>query len=224
MRNRLRSSIRWLITCSLIGLAAFISAREGEAPLIDAESLAYLAEQHGDAARRRGIALNELIEEMRNRDTLEKLREVNRFFNQFSYREDKAQWAMEDYWQTPLEFLGHNSGDCEDFVIAKYFTLVASGVGESHLYLTYVKATKENVAHMVLSYFESPGSIPLILDNYDPRILPANERKDLIPVYSFNAKSLFLSGSAGLGTALPTDKVKNSKWEKLLERIQKEFP
>ena len=41
------------------------------------------------------------------------------------------------------------------------------------------------------------------------------------PIYSFNADSLFLSNpSAGLGKALPTDKIKNSKWDKLLSDIK----
>lgn len=215
---------KWYSACILVMLVAAIPARQGDSPFIDAESLEYLAKSHGDSARRRGVALNELLAKLSNEDDTTRLREINRFFNQFHYREDKQLWGVDDYWQTPIEFLAQNSGDCEDFVIAKYFALLATGVGEGHLYLTYVKAVKENIAHMVLSYFATPGSIPLILDNYNPRILPANERKDLLPVYSFNAKSLFLSGSAGLGAALPTDKVKNSKWDKLLERAQRKSP
>lgn len=74
---------------------------------------------------------------------------------------------------------------------------------------------------MVLSYFESPKSTPLILDNYNQQILSADKRRDLLPVYSFNAKSLFLTNaSAGLGRSLPTDKIKNNKWQKLLDNIQ----
>jgi len=100
--------------------------------------------------------------------------------------------------------------------------LRALGVKDEQLYLTYVKATRENVAHMVLSYFETPQGIPLVLDNYELRIMSADKRTDLLPVYSFNAKSLFLTNaSAGLGRALPTDKVKNSKWEQLLTNIGK---
>ena len=146
--------------------------------------------------------------------------EVNRFFNQFSYKDDIKLWGEEDYWATPEEFIGKNGGDCEDYVVAKYFVLRSLGVGDQHLYLTYVKAVKENRAHMVLSYFATPESTPLILDNYNPRVLPANERRDLLPVYSFNAKSLFLTNaSAGLGQSLPTDKIKNNKWQKLLDKI-----
>jgi hypothetical protein len=78
---------------------------------------------------------------------------------------------------------------------------------------------------MVLSYFEQPGSLPLILDNYQAAIEPADRRRDLLPVYSFNAQSLFLNNaSAGLGRQLPTGKIKNSKWRKLLADLQRDKP
>lgn len=182
-----------------------------------------LKQDYSDQAYRRGVALNKLLAELQNQDIDSQLREVNRFFNQFQYREDIDQYGVKDYWATPQEFLGSQQGDCEDFVIAKYFALRKLGVADSRLYLTYVKALKQNVAHMVLSYFETPKSIPMILDNYNPRILVASKRQDLLPVYSFNANSLFLSNaSAGLGKSLPTDKIKNSKWKKLLADFRKE--
>ncbi len=184
-----------------------------------------LKNQYSEQAERRGIALNQLLDGLQKEDVQTQLIEVNRFFNQFQYREDQSQWGVKDYWATPEEFLSTQQGDCEDFVIAKYFSLRKLGVPDERLYLTYVKALKQNVAHMVLSYFETPGSIPLILDNYNPAILKGDQRIDLLPVYSFNAQSLFLTNaSAGLGKSLPTDKIKNSKWQKLLADIRKEQP
>lgn len=183
-----------------------------------------LKNEYSEQAFRRGLAINRLLSELRDRDIRSQLTEVNRFFNQFEYVEDSAQWGENDYWATPQEFLGTQKGDCEDFVIAKYFALRKLGVPDDRLYLTYVKALKQNIAHMVLSYFETPSSIPLILDNYNPEIVAANARQDLLPVYSFNAKSLFLSNaSAGLGKSLPTDKIKNSKWQNLLADIKQEI-
>jgi predicted transglutaminase-like cysteine proteinase len=184
-----------------------------------------LDQQFSAQARQRGIALNNLLVGLANKDVKQQLIEVNRFFNQFTYKDDIKLWGQKDYWATPEEFIGRNSGDCEDFVIAKYFALRSLGVSDKQLYLTYVKAVRENIAHMVLSYFETPKSIPLILDNYNPRILPASKRSDLLPVYSFNAKSLFLTNaSAGLGRSLPTDKIKNNKWKALLENIKRSKP
>lgn len=191
----------------------------------DEQMLQRLNEQYSIQAKRRGIALNELLSKLSKENINIQLTEVNRFFNQFKYQNDMKLWGQKDYWATPEEFIGVNSGDCEDYVVAKYFALRSLGVPDERLYLTYVKAVRENMAHMVLSYFETPKSIPLILDNYDHRMLPASKRRDLLPVYSFNAKSLFLTNSsAGLGRSLPTDKIKNSKWKKLLENIKRSKP
>jgi len=194
-------------------------------PMVDAAMLTRLKNDYSERAWKRGRALNALIERLRGQPVMRQLEEVNRFFNQFEYVEDIDLWGQKDYWATPEEFLGRARGDCEDFVIAKYFTLRELGVPDERLYLTYVKHLTRNIAHMVLSYFEKPGSLPLILDNYQSAIEVASSRRDLLPVYSFNAQSLFLNNaSAGLGRQLPTGKIKNSKWRKLLADMRRDKP
>lgn len=206
-------------------LILVIPRQQNAQPFADKEMLLRLTQQYSIEAGRRGKALNDLLDQLADKEVRQQLVEVNRFFNQFAYKEDKQLWGQDDYWATPEEFIGENGGDCEDFVVAKYFVLRSLGVADEHLYLTYVKALRENRAHMVLSYFETPKSTPLILDNYNPRILPANKRRDLLPVYSFNANSLFLTNaSAGLGQSLPTDKIKNNKWQKLLGKVNRSEP
>ncbi len=211
------------ILLSLTMMLVWLPASQSSEPLVNSAMLGRLKQNYSAQAARRGRALNKLLAQLQGKDVDTQLKEVNRFFNQFQYREDIDVWGQQDYWETPEEFIGLQKGDCEDFVIAKYFSLRKLGVPDKRLYLTYVKALKKNVAHMVLSYFATPASIPLILDNYNPYILSANKRKDLLPIYSFNARSLFLNNaSAGLGKALPTDKIKNSKWEKLLADLKKD--
>ena len=212
-------------TGSLILAAALVAipARQSASPLVSDNMLNQLKSDYSEQAYRRGVAINRLIAELRGQPVEKQLSEINRFFNRFEYREDHQHWGEQDYWATPGEFIGTHKGDCEDFVIAKYFALRKLGVPDERLYLTYVKALRQNIAHMVLSYFPTPSSIPQILDNYEPRILSADQRKDLLPVYSFNAKSLFLTNSsAGLGKSLPTNKIKNSKWTRLLADIQRQ--
>ena len=205
------------------GFLTVVPSQHMAGSLVSKDMLNQLKIKYSDQAYRRGLAINKLLNELEGKEIQKQLVEVNRFFNQFEYQEDHVQWGKQDYWATPGEFLGTQKGDCEDFVIAKYFALRKLGVPDERLYLTYVKALKQNVAHMVLSYFPTPNSIPQILDNYNPLIVSADQRKDLLPVYSFNAKSLFLSNSsAGLGKSLPTNKIKNSKWTKLLADIKKE--
>ena len=214
-----------LVMSAVFIMVLLVPNQHRAATFADDQMLQRLQTEFGAQARQRGIALNTLFADLSGKEVKQQLTKVNHFFNQFKYQDDIKLWKQKDYWATPEEFVGHNSGDCEDYVVAKYFALRALGVPDEHLYLTYVKAIRENVAHMVLSYFQTLQSTPLILDNYNPRILPADKRTDLLPVYSFNAKSLFLTNaSAGLGRSLPTDKFKNNKWQKLLNNIKGPTP
>ena len=120
------------------------------------------------------------------------------------------------------EMLGSNGGDCEDFTIAKYFTLKELGVPIRRLRLTYVKALSLNQAHMVLAYYLEPNAVPLILDNLINEVKPASERPDLIPVYSFNDDDLLIvrqgqrDVSAGSSSQIRL-------WRALLDKLEKEL-
>ncbi|MCW8963540.1 MAG: transglutaminase-like cysteine peptidase [Gammaproteobacteria bacterium] len=189
----------------------------------DNEMLNELKSAYGQRAYDKGLELQQLILNLQGKNEKTKLQSVNTFFNDFTYITDQELWKQEDYWATPTEFIGLKGGDCEDYVISKYFTLRTLGISDKKLFLTYVKSTKQNLPHMVLNYFETPTSVPLVLDNYNTSLLPANKRGDLKPVYSFNADSLFSSNpSAGLGKSLPTDRFKNSKWDKLLSDVRRD--
>ena len=75
---------------------------------------------------------------------------VNQFFNQIHYVSDAHLWGEIDYWATPTEFLRANAGDCEDFAIAKYYTLKAMGMDESKMRLNHVTINATGEAHMIL--------------------------------------------------------------------------
>jgi predicted transglutaminase-like cysteine proteinase len=188
---------------------------------IDKQTIKKVEEKYGLFAKRRVEALIKLMNSLKNQTEKEKLIRVNQFFNQVKYQSDIKTWGIKDYWATRMEFLGKDRGDCEDYATAKYFTLKQLGVPTSKMYLSYVKATKQKIAHMVLTYFETKKSIPLVLDNYDKRILPATKRPDLIPIYSFNGDSLYLAKQQGLGKKVPSGLTKNKKWTKLLQDIKR---
>jgi len=173
-------------------------------------------------AQKRFQALKEVERRLAGKSDLEKLKGVNDFFNRVRFVSDLETWGVEDYWARPSEFLTRDQGDCEDFVIAKFFTLRALGVEEGKLYFTYVKALKFNQAHMVLTYYETPKAVPLVLDNLNYLILPATERKDLAYVYSFNAASLFLNTQHGRGRSVEGGSTKNKQWAAFLHRIEKD--
>ncbi|MGI2040138.1 transglutaminase-like cysteine peptidase [Shewanella frigidimarina] len=151
---------------------------------------------------------------------MDRLHLANQFANRrIRFVSDNDHWQKSDYWATPLESLGSKGGDCEDFAIFKYFTLKAMGVDESKMRLMYVRALLINEPHMVLIYFEDPKAMPLVLDNLKTQILPASQRRDLKPVYSFNGQGLWLAKAQGLGSNKPTSGgTKN--WTDLINRIE----
>jgi predicted transglutaminase-like cysteine proteinase len=158
----------------------------------------------------------------RSLDEISQLSEVNSFFNQLEFKDDLIHWNKADYWATPIEFLATQAGDCEDYAIAKYFSLIELGVSENKLRLIYVTALRPRQAHMVLGYYETPESIPLVLDNINKRILFANQRRDLIPIYSFNGTGLWAAKAQGRGLQMRSSG-KNSLWDELNERITRGF-
>lgn len=153
----------------------------------------WVEREYGPGARERVAALQELVAASPGLSESGKLKRVNAFFNRVNYDTDSALWDQKDYWATPFEVLGINSADCEDYAIAKYFTLVSMGVDEGRLRITYVKSLELDEAHMVLAYYAAAGAEPLILDNLTEAIQPAGERDDLVPVYSFNGADLWLA-------------------------------
>lgn len=178
--------------------------------------------QYNKFARKRVASWQELINTSQHLSEMEKLEVVNTFFNSnVQFIDDIALWKKEDYWATPLEMLSIGAGDCEDYSIAKYFTLKRLGVDESKLRITYVKAIELNQAHMVLTYFENKRAVPLVLDNLIIDIKPANLRRDLVPVYSFNGAGLWLAKSRGGGQRVGSSS-RLSLWEDLAKRMKRE--
>ncbi|TNV21027.1 hypothetical protein FH968_08080 [Buttiauxella sp. B2] len=166
----------------------------------------------------------QLLIQQRNESELAQLNAVNRFFNQqLHYREDIDIWHVIDYWATPIESLRKGEADCEDYAIAKYFTLRHLGVSGEKLRITYVKAIRLNRAHMVLTWYATPDAIPIVLDSLTDNILPATQRPDLLPVYSFNDSGLWLPGSQN--NKRVGDSKRLSRWQDVLKKMREEgFP
>jgi predicted transglutaminase-like cysteine proteinase len=129
-----------------------------------------------------------------------------------------------DYWQTPKETLLRGFGDCEDFAIAKFFTLRALGVDSKHIRLIF-NYQRSNVAHMVLGYWEDPEDAMedvLILDNAHKRVRPLSRRRDISPVYSFDSKGVYTMRKNANGSyfhKFVENGKKHSKWMNLFQRI-----
>jgi predicted transglutaminase-like cysteine proteinase len=192
---------------------------------LDVDRMRALIDRAGNgAAKNRFIAWRNQVAKLQSGTDAEKLQRVNDFFNQrLRYGEDRDIWGQEEYWATTLESLRVGAGDCEDYVIAKYFTLQELGVAVEKLRFTYVRAVRgpgddpRGVAHMVLSYYASAEAEPLVLDILVTDIRRASERPDLRPVFNFNAHGIW---GAGHVTPRPIDRF--SRWKDLLMRMQAE--
>jgi predicted transglutaminase-like cysteine proteinase len=188
-----------------------------------------ITKRWGPSAGQKFHDWQKLVEEARKANTPEqKLQNVNDFWNQhIRFMDDTEAWNQSDYWATPMESLGNEKGDCEDFAIAKYFTLLAANIDVAQLRLIYVKAkiggSASSIvqAHMVLAYYSTPDAEPVILDNLIGDIRPASHRQDLTPVFSFNSQGIW-AGISAAGNASSTGTSRLTRWQDLLTRAKAE--
>jgi len=180
------------------------------------------AQKMGPAALARTQALLQEIAEVSNQDDTTRIKAINTFFNRnVRYAEDIETWGVLDYWASPLETMAKGQGDCEDYAIGKYFSLLAAGVPGVKMRLVYVRAQigAGIQAHMVLAYYPEPNAEPLILDNLITEIRPASRRPDLAPVFSFNAEGLW-QGVGGSSAGDPSARL--SRWRDVLAKAKAE--
>lgn len=210
--------LRWLLA-----IAALVAALQPRA--WDAERMLSAAQKQGQRAVAGARALQGVLQASTDLDDDGRLAAVNQFFNRrIASREDSELWGQVDYWASPMEMLEKGAGDCEDFAIAKYFSLVALGTPVQKLRLVYVRAQIGGAggivqAHMVLAYYPAPNAEPLILDNLVTDVRPASRRPDLAPVFSFNSEGLW----QGVGPQAAGDPVARlSRWREILAKVRAE--
>jgi len=121
----------------------------------------------------------------------EQLKRINFYLNRLQSQYDDVIKHKEDDWETPKEFLKIGYGDCEDYVLIKYYSLIKLGFDEKKLYITVVKEKFRGGYHMVLSYFKVSNKAPLILDNLSFKILDLKTREDLQAKYFINSTGVY---------------------------------
>ena len=205
------------MTLFVVGLAIALDGSKLQAALVA---------KYGQGAMANFTAWQSMMEAVKDKSSDDKIKRVNEFFNRrITWGEDQKIWGEVDFWATPVDTLGKGMGDCEDFAIAKYFTLVNLGIPVAKLRLVYVKAKNGNgtsggeQAHMVMAYYQSPDAEPMIMDNMITDIRPASRRPDLLPVFSFNSEGIYTGAAGQAGQA---ENTKLSKWQDLLQRTQAE--
>ena len=122
----------------------------------------------------------------------EKLEQVQKFSRRWPYREDMTVYQQSDYWASPKEFLGFG-GDCEDFAILNYVTLLDLGISADRLRIVVVRDTIRQLDHAVLAvYPPTENGQTWILDSLMNGVLKEQAFSHYTPVYSVSAKSRWI--------------------------------
>ncbi|WP_345978108.1 transglutaminase-like cysteine peptidase [Sulfurimonas sp. HSL3-7] len=202
-------------------LILLLKADETDAgrPYVDDALLKRITVKYNQNAQKRFENLQKILDRVKYADDVKKLSVVNRFYNSVHYGSDMEIYGVKNYWATPWEFLGQNRGDCEDYVIAKYYALIYLGVDGKKLFFTYVRPRNSKIPHMVLTYFKTPRSEPLVLDNNSERVIPASKRTDLTPIYYFNGDTLYKARDDSIGHQI--DYRSHKEWEILQDNMKR---
>lgn len=139
-------------------------------------------EEQCTPAARRFIALVDAAKERGGRDRLDA---INRAVNEaIRYRSDAQQFGEADRWLAPLASFASGFGDCEDYVIAKYFALREAGFPLVDLRLVLVRDRKARDDHAVLAARDDGGW--LILDNRHHALDHDSALRHLTPLFAIN--------------------------------------
>ncbi|WPC03563.1 transglutaminase-like cysteine peptidase [Pseudomonas benzenivorans] len=223
LKTRCTGALCRAVALTTLGTSVLLGAAEAKASWSFDQIMRKVEKRYGrqGPAKDRLLSWNQLIESSRYLSERDKLEAVNQYFNrELHFRSDAVLWKQSDYWATPIETLVQGAGDCEDFSLAKYFTLRKLGVPEERLRITYAREMTRDQAHMVLSYYAAPGAEPLILDNLDSAMLPASQRQDLVLLYAFDAHGLYQIKDGRLQRTGDTARLPG--WQALMARMRQE--
>lgn len=164
------------------------------------------------------IDYEKFINRTKNRSFIDKLKLVNSYLNSLNARYDDKENKI-DYWSTRGEFLSRGGGDCEDYTIAKYYTLKDLGVNSKDMCLLVAREKYSGFYHMVLSVWQKNIAQPLILDNLSFKVLKLNQRVDLKPHTCINEYGYFSVDKNGKRAK---KRIRFKAFEKMLKRQKKE--
>ncbi|MDH3740731.1 MAG: transglutaminase-like cysteine peptidase [Hyphomicrobiales bacterium] len=130
------------------------------------------------------VAWRQLLAAIRGLPTHEQLARLNQGVNALiSHGEDADIFRVRDHWAAPMEFL-QTGGDCEDYTILKYASLLELGYSDHQLRIAVVRDTRRRQDHAVLAVASSQGVI--VLDSLTDTPVPHGQIRHYNPVYSVN--------------------------------------
>ena len=129
-----------------------------------------------------------LVTSLKRKPFLEQLSIINKYANAYPYITDQENWGVEDYWETPFEFL-EVSGNCKDYAITKYYSLRMLGIPAERLRLIVLSDLNlGGIIHAILGVYDDNNNL-YILDNQIQQVIQAKQIYHYRPIYAINENS-----------------------------------
>lgn len=187
-------------------------------PHFTTKNFVKIEKESGRIAKNRVMDYQKQMKLFKSFNKPKQLNRVNAYLNQLLPQYDAVMQKEEDYWASPKEFLTTGYGDCEDYVIIKYFSLLKLGFDKNRLYFTTVHELYFGGYHMVLSYFPEDGKSPLILDNLSFKVLELNKREDIKADTFINSRGIFKLNKQNKLYRIATN---STQYMKLMQKVKK---
>ncbi len=120
---------------------------------------------------------------LRGADPATQIEAVNQYMNDVTYITDKKNYGRDDYWATVSEFL-ERGGDCEDYALAKYHSLIQLGFQPKQLRLVILYDENKHINHAVLAVAHQGAW--KILDNQSQTVRNDDEISYYKPIYAIS--------------------------------------
>lgn len=114
---------------------------------------------------------------------MDQMQYVNKYLNQYAYLLDPINYGKKDYWATPRQFM-YRTGDCEDYAIAKYASLLHLGFDKEQMRVLVLQDLNLNTPHAILIVYMDGKA--WVLDNQIPQVIEADRIKHYKPIFSIN--------------------------------------
>ena len=130
------------------------------------------------------------LERYRLLSPVAKLQAVNSYAHRVAdYTTDSANYRSHDYWATPSEFL-RGVGDCEDFAIFKYESLLRLGFAQEDVRLVIVKDDNRKLFHAVVAVQISGRTY--IMDSLHNQVVTDDHMLKYRPVRSYSGNKSYM--------------------------------
>ncbi|MEM7749497.1 MAG: transglutaminase-like cysteine peptidase [Pseudomonadota bacterium] len=130
------------------------------------------------------------LERYRLLSPVAKLQAVNSYAHRVAdYTTDSANYRSHDYWATPTEFL-QGVGDCEDFAIFKYESLLRLGFAQEDVRLVIVKDDRRKLFHAVVAVQVSGRTY--IMDSLRNQVVTDDHMLKYRPLRSYSGNKSYM--------------------------------